>query len=734
MAEASLRIEDPDSDGVAVIWFDRVGKPVNTLSVSLTPEFEALLDRVEKDPAIKAVVIASAKKNSFVAGADIDDLNEVTTAAEGAKLSRGGQKLMDRMEALKKPGVAAINGEALGGGLELALACDARVAADHKKTTLALPEVMLGLLPGAGGTKRLPKLVGLPAALDMMLTGKTIKASRALKMGLVDEVVPPHMLLERAKAMAKRLASGKKSPHRKQKMGEQIQGLLLETTPMGRQVIFGKAREQVMKQTGGLFPAPLKILEVVEEGTAEAEANGFGELLMTTESAALRHVFACITALKKDDGPGTDRVLMPGKSKPKGDRKKYTQAPAVNHVGMLGGGLMGAGIASVLADRGITVRIKDIRPEALQGAWKYADRIFSKAAKRKKYSRQDADMRRNRISGGLDWAGMGTAEVIIEAVPEKLELKQAQVAEIEARTKKDAIFATNTSALPITEIASKAAHPDRVIGMHFFSPVEKMPLVEVVVTKQTAPWVTKTIAQLGRTMGKHVIVVNDGPGFYTTRVLAPYMTEAMHMLLAGYDPLDVDEAATRVGFQVGPVTLLDEVGIDVGSKVTETMKAYFAGRMEFPDDSITKKFLAEGRLGRKASKGFYVYENGDTKKVGGKKVVDNAVRAHLPTAGGPKVADFATMSDRLLLALVNEAAYCLHEGILNDSKSGDLGAIFGIGFPPGLGGPLFYADARGIKSIVARLNELAEKFGPRFKPCPLLEQMATEGRTFHGAE
>jgi len=715
----NIRLEGPDADGVAVIWFDSVGKSVNTLSVSLMPEFDALLDRVINDGSIKAVVLASAKKSGFIAGADIEDLDTVSTAADGAALSRKGQMVMDRMAHLGKPGVAAIHGDCLGGGLEVALSCDARVASNDPKTKMALPEVMLGLLPGAGGTVRLPKLIGLANALDMMLTGKNIRPRRALKMGLVDDVVPPNQLLRAAKKLALKLVSGKKSSGPKKKFAAKATDAFVDHTPFGRNMALTKAREMVMKQTHGLYPAPLKILSVVESGTFEAEAQGFGELLVSPESAGLRHLFWCITSLKKDDGPGTADV----------------EAREVNHVGMLGGGLMGAGIATVLADKDKTVRVKDIRWEAVQGAYKYADRVFGKAAKRKKYSREEADMRRNRISGGLDWAGMATADVIIEAVPEILDLKKQQIAEIEKRTKRDAIFATNTSALPITEIAEGAKHPERIIGMHFFSPVEKMPLVEVITTAKTDPAVTKTISQLARTMGKHVIVVNDGPGFYTTRALAPYMTEAMHLALQGYDPLDIDEAATRVGFPVGPITLLDEVGIDVGAKVTGTMQKYFGERMEFPDDTATKAFLEEGRVGKKASKGFYVYEDGKSKmNKAGRKIVDPGVRKHLPSIVEERTPEWDVMSDRLVLSLLNEAVHCLHDGVLNDPHSGDLGAVFGIGFPPMSGGPFRYADTRGIGACVERLNELAEKFGPRFKPCELLVTMAKDGTTFYGGK
>jgi len=713
----AFRLEEPDERGISVIWFDRPGKKVNTLSVSLLGEFEAMLAAVKGNKAIKAGVMISAKESGFVAGADIDDLDLVTSAADGAKLSRDGHRVMAAVEKLGIPTVAAIHGDCLGGGLELALAATARIAADTPKTKMGLPEVMLGLLPGAGGTVRLPKLIGLEEALPLMLQGKTVRPSKALKLGLVDEIVPQGQLLARAKDLAHDLATGKRK-HRapKKPFGKKAQALFINTNPLGKNVALKQAREMVMKQTKGLYPAPLAILDVLDAGTYDAEAEAFGRLLMTKESAGLRHLFHCITTLKKNDGPGTADV----------------EARPVHHVGMLGAGLMGGGIATVLADKGYTVRFKDIVWGGVQAGIGYADTVFSKAVKRRRYSKEGAAERLNRISGGLTWAGFGHADLIIEAVPEKLGLKQAMLREFEDVTRVGGIFASNTSALPITAIAEAAAKPENVIGMHFFSPVEKMPLVEVIVTDKTDPVVTKTTVAVARKMGKHVIVVGDCAGFYTTRVLAPYMVEATMMMMEGHNPLDIDDAAMKVGFPVGPITLMDEVGIDVGAKVTETMEAHYGDRMEFPESSMTSKFIEEGRIGKKANKGFYRYDNGKSVIVDGRKVIDEAIFLHMPGGVERKAADPVAMGERLVLALVNEAAWCRHEGVLFDNESADLGAVFGIGFPPMEGGPFRYCDRIGASKIVARLNALESAHGRRFAPCPLLVQMAEAGSSFYG--
>jgi 3-hydroxyacyl-CoA dehydrogenase / enoyl-CoA hydratase / 3-hydroxybutyryl-CoA epimerase len=654
----AIHYERADNDGVGVVWIDVPGKKVNTLSLALMPELERVFAEAAADSNLSALVIASAKAAGFIAGADIDDLNDVKTTERAVELSRDGQAAMARLADFGKPTVAAIHGDCLGGGLELALACTARIASASAKTKLALPEVMLGLLPGAGGTVRLPQLVGLQAALDMMLTGKNIRADKALKMGLVDRVVPASQLVDAARAFAKSLAAGAPArTKKKQTLQQATMEAMLEHNPVGRRVVLKQARKMVMSKTGGLYPAPLKILEVVAEGSFVAEAAGFGALLMTPESKGLRHLFHCITTLKKQNGPGTEGVA----------------ARDVTRVGMLGAGLMGAGIATVLADNGVSVRLKDLQHESIGKALDYARAVYGKAVKRKRYNKAGQLQRMGLLSGGVDFAGFANCEVVIEAVLEKLPLKQAMVAEIEQRTHKDAIFATNTSAIPITDIAAKAAHPERVIGMHFFSPVEKMPLVEVIVTAKTDPVVTATTVALARTMGKHVIVVRDCPGFYTTRVLAPYMIEATFAAIEG-NPVDaIDEAAIRVGFPVGPITLMDEVGIDVGQKVLETMKHAYSGHMDFPPNDIDR-FVTDGRLGRKASRGFYVYEKGRSKTVKGKKVVDDAIYDHLPKGRSLLAPNHDEIGERLLLALVNEAVRCHGEGILLDAESGDLGA------------------------------------------------------------
>ncbi|MSQ83265.1 MAG: fatty acid oxidation complex subunit alpha FadJ [Myxococcales bacterium] len=715
IAQPALRLQGPDADGIATLWIDCPGKKVNTLSLDMMPEFAAMYATIAANTAIRGLVVASGKDTGFIAGADLDDLGQVDSASKAERLSLDAQEGMAKLAGLKIPTVAAIHGEALGGGLELALACRARVASEHRKTKMALPEVMLGLLPGAGGTVRLPKLIGLTAALDMMLTGRNIRAAKALKLGLVDRTVPQLQLFDAARALCLDLAHGKVAPKPKTPVKGQVQNFLLEGNLLGKKLVLHEARKKVLKQTKGVYPAPLRILDVIDKGTYEAEAKGFGELLMSPQSAGLRHLFTAITALKKDDGPQTGSVA----------------ARQVTRVGMLGAGLMGAGIATVLADNGVEVRLKDRDHASIGKALDYARTVYGKARRKRVYNQAGVDERLGRISGGTDWAGIGRAEVLIEAVFEDLSLKQRLLAEFEALSRVDGIFATNTSALPISEIAQHAKHPERVIGMHFFSPVEKMPLVEIIVTDKTSPEVTATTVAVARKMGKHVIVVKDCAGFYTTRALVPYMAEAIFMALDGYSLLDIDEAATKVGFPVGPITLTDEVGIDVGVKVLKTIRKYYGERLQLPPD-ISSKLLEEGRFGRKNNKGFYKYSNGKSElDKDGKKIIDDTVYRHLPGGKGSKHADFAEMGDRLVLGLVNEAALCLQEGILRDPYAGDLGAVMGIGFPPFEGGPFRYVDRFGARTIVDRLRKLEGKFGKRFAPCTLLVDLAANNGKFY---
>ncbi|MCA8925085.1 MAG: fatty acid oxidation complex subunit alpha FadJ [Planctomycetes bacterium] len=703
-------------DGVAVVRFDVPGEPVNVLRLDYAPEFERVLAELERDSAVRAVVI-TGKPDGFLAGADISALSAVNSAAEGSELSRRGQAIMNRIADFERPVVAAIHGVCLGGGLELALACDARVASDHRKTKLGLPEVQLGLLPGAGGTQRLPALVGAPGALDLMLTGKQLDGKRAKKLGLVDDVVPASIVVDVAAELALALVEGK-GPSRGASLlsSEGLQELGLERNPLGRKILFDKAREGVMEKSKGLYPAPLKILDVVRAGLSRgleaglaAEAEAFGELTLTPEAKQLMGIYFATTALKKDRG--ADAEPRPLKK-----------------VGVLGAGLMGSGVAYVTAVLGkLQVRLKDRDAEGVARGLAAVAKQLDGRVKRRRMTSLERDQHLARVTGTTDYSGFKACDVVIEAVFEDLQLKHTVLKQTEAATGPETIFASNTSSLPIAEIAAASARPETVIGMHYFSPVEKMPLLEIIVTEHTAPWVTATCVELGKRQGKTVIVVRDGPGFYTTRILAPYMNEAARLVGEGVRIEAVDEALVGFGFPVGPVTLMDEVGIDVGGKVCKIMEHAFGARMTPPEG--LEKLLADDRLGRKNKRGFYRY---DGSKQGGHKPVDTSVYGVLGVEPGKDVVDAEETAWRVTLLMVNEAAHCFADGILRSARDGDIGAIFGLGFPPFRGGPFRLIDSETPQGIVDRLRRLEAEHGERFAPAPLLLDMAEQGLSFYG--
>ncbi|HEX9288235.1 MAG TPA: fatty acid oxidation complex subunit alpha FadJ [Anaeromyxobacteraceae bacterium] len=713
----SFRVEV--EDGVAACLLDVPGEPVNTLSSEVAEELAELLRALAKDAAVKAVVIASGKPGGFIAGAKIEMIQAVRSAAEAEALSRAGQRRMNDLERFPKPVVAAIHGACLGGGLELALACHWRIATDDRKTQLGQPEVQLGIIPGAGGTQRLPRLVGIAAALELILSGKSVKPRKAAKLGLVDEVVPAPILLEVARRRARELASGavrREAPAGMKKLRKDglgaIQKMALEENALGRELLFREARRTLLRKSGGHYPAPEKALEAVKHGYEkgferglEREARLFGELAVSDVSKRLIDIFFATTALKKDSGVDDASV------KPRD----------VRSVGVLGGGLMGSGIAFVTAGAGLPVRVREKDDAAAAKALGNVRALLDERVKRRSIDRLERQATMRLLTSTTDWSGFERVDLVIEAVFEDLGLKREMVRAFEKVNAKG-IFASNTSSIPIGKIAEASSRPELVLGMHYFSPVQKMPLLEVIVTPRTAPDATATAVAIGKKQGKTVIVVNDGPGFYTSRVLAPYMNEAAEILLEGAPIEDIDAALTRFGMPVGPITLLDEVGIDVGAKVGKILHEAFGDRMVPP--KALESVIADGRLGRKSKKGFYTYG-------GKKKEVDETVYDLLPGGKRRKTLSRDEIAERVVLQLVNEAVRCLGEGILRSARDGDVGAIFGLGFPPFLGGPFRYADAIGPKALLDRVERWHDKLGDRFEPAPLLVEHARAGRTFY---
>jgi 3-hydroxyacyl-CoA dehydrogenase/enoyl-CoA hydratase/3-hydroxybutyryl-CoA epimerase len=694
------------NDQIAVITVDVPGEKMNTLKAEFAGQVRALLKQVRENRDIRGLVIISAKSDNFIAGADIRMIDGCVNAQQAETLARQGQQLMAEIHALSIPAIAAIHGACLGGGLELALACHGRICTDDEKTLLGLPEVQLGLLPGSGGTQRLPRLIGVSTALEMILTGKTLRPRQALKSGLVDEVVPRSILLEAAVELAKKeRPASRRLPARER----------ILAGPLGRALLFRMVSKKTAQKTQGNYPATDRILEVIETGLShgsssgyEAEARAFGELAMTAQSRALRNIFFASTDLKKDPGAAVE----PG---------------PLNSVGILGGGLMGGGIAFVTASKGrLPVRIKDINFNGINHALKYSWDLLDKKVRRRHIKPAQRDSELARISGTTDFSGFAGRDLVIEAVFEDLALKQQMVADVEQHCSPHTIFASNTSSLPIGDIAARAQRPEQVIGLHFFSPVEKMPLVEVIPHQGTSEQTIATTVVLAKKQGKTPVVVADKAGFYVNRILAPYINEAMRILTEGGKVDEVDRALVRFGFPVGPVQLLDEVGIDTGTKIIPVLEAAFGERFSAPDNIVTA-ILGDDRKGRKNGRGFYLYPAKGQK---GRKRVDPAI---YPLIGaGTQAATLTSqhIAERCVMLMLNEAARCFDEGVIRSARDGDIGAVFGIGFPPFLGGPFRYMDSLGAGNVVATLQRLESQYGTRFAPCEPLVRMAEEGGRF----
>jgi 3-hydroxyacyl-CoA dehydrogenase/enoyl-CoA hydratase/3-hydroxybutyryl-CoA epimerase len=708
----ALRLEQ--EDGVAVVTIDLPGEPVNKVTAGLRTEFAEMFALLEGDPSLRAVVLASGKADTWIAGADIDELLAVSSAEEAEALSRGGQELLARLEGLKVPVVAAIHGACLGGGLETALACRYRVASNHPKTVLALPEVQLGLIPGAGGTQRLPRLIGLQRALDMILTGRNIRARKAYQMGLVDELVHPSILAEIAIDRARKLADKTLGARRTPK-DRGATGMLLEDNPIGRALVFRKAREGVMSKTHGHYPAPLAALGAVQTGYDRGrdagfreEARCFGAMAASEEAKELIFLFFATTALKKDPG-----VEAPA-----------PEPAAIQTLGIVGAGFMGAGIASVAVQHETPVRLKDTDTARVAKGLSAVSDVLRERLKKKQITRLQYEDQLLLAGGTTDYSGFGRANLVIEAVFEDLGLKHRVLREVEPALASDAVYASNTSTIPIERIAEAAERPERVLGMHFFSPVHKMPLLEVIAAPATSKEAVVTAVAYGKLLGKTVIVVNDGPGFYTTRIVSAYMNEAGKLLDEGAAIEAIDRALTAFGFPVGPITLFDEVGIDVGGKVGQVMAEAFGARMT-PSESL-RRVVESGRTGRKGKKGFYRYDESGTKGD-----VDPTVYDLLPNGASRRELPADEIQQRCVLAMVNEAALCLEQGVLRSARDGDVGAVFGIGFPPFRGGPFRYVDRVGAGETVSQLESLDDRFPGRFTPAGLLVEQARLHKRFY---
>ena len=676
-------------DKTCVLTFDRPDSPVNVFDADTLRELDAHLADLGGAPAL---ILASAKKSVFVAGADIH-LFQKMSATELTQFVELGQSVFNRLAALKIPTVAAIHGAAVGGGYEVALACDWRVASPDSVTKIGLPETKLGIIPAWGGSTRLPRLIGVPGALDVILGGKTVSAQHALKLGMIDEIAPRDALIRAAQVLAERGKHPRSLTH---------------SAPVNAAVsavVAHKARADVRKKTRGNYPAVDRALDVILHGSGawdEAsslarERAAVAELVNLETTRNLIHVFFLQEHAKKSSAPVGKKI----------------ECAAV-----IGAGVMGAGIAQWLSTRGLRVVLRDVDPARVAAGMAGIAKLFSDGVRARALSEHEARTAMDRITPAAAEIPLHGADIVIEAAVEKMAVKKTIFQRLDDLTRADAILATNTSALSITELAAATRHPERVIGIHFFNPVHKMQLVEVVVGDATAPEVAQRAVQFVQRIGKLPVVVRDRPGFLVNRILLPYLVEAGELFGAGADPVAIDEAMLDFGMPMGPLRLADEVGVDIAADVAATLASAFPKRMHVP--AILGKMIEAKMIGRKSGAGFFRHAPGED------PVVNPAALALRLSGTTP-----ANLAERLALLMVNEAAACLGESVAANAGDIDLAMVMGTGWAPFRGGPLRYADSLGARHVFDTLSQLAETAGPHFAPCARIAELARTGGRFY---
>ncbi|HEY9423014.1 MAG TPA: 3-hydroxyacyl-CoA dehydrogenase NAD-binding domain-containing protein, partial [Thermoanaerobaculia bacterium] len=687
------------------LTFDTPEKKVNVFTRAALQELERIIEELAGRKDIGCLILLSGKEGNFIAGADVEEIARVTDPIEAEAGSRVGHRLFSAWESLPFPTVAAIRGVCLGGGLEISLASTWRVASDRPDTKMGLPEVRLGILPGWGGSTRLPRRIGIAEALDLILTGKTVPGKKALKLGLIDALAPDARFLD----VVRDFARERMDKPRREEGGFDLKETLLEKNPVGRKILFDQARKKTLEQTRGHYPAPLRAIEVVRVGVEDgpragfdAEARALAELATSRISKNLVHVFKLTEENKKERG-------LPD-AKPR----------EVRSTAVLGAGVMGGGIAQLIAaEMDLPVRMKDVRDEALASGMHHAGDLFEKQVKRRRLSSAEARRKMALLHPTLDYSGFGRVDFVVEAIVENMKVKQEVFAETAKHLPADAILASNTSSLSIGGIGSQTPNPGRVVGMHFFNPVHKMPLVEVIAPEGGDPVAVNTVFAFTRKLGKTPVLVKDTPGFLVNRLLMFYSVEALWLLDEGYRIEDLDRAMTEWGMPVGPMELTDEVGIDVATKVAHILHEAFSDRLPIP--AWLDRTQESGRLGTKNGRGFYRYEGRERKEP------DTSVYGLLgiqPRVSNPNPG---VIADRMVLPMVNEAARCLEEGVVRTASELDLSLIFGTGFPPFRGGLCRWADQEGLGGIVATLERLESAVSERFRPSEALRATAGAG-------
>ena len=703
------RISFEIKENVAHIGFGyNCDKSMTVLDEETLKELDAITDELhaqKKD--LNAAIFFTHKKRCFLAGADINLISSMKTEAEGAQGAEAGQMIFNKIEDLPFHTIACVHGVCLGGGTEFSLSCKTILMSDDKSTMMGLPEVKLGLIPGFGGTYRMPKKVGLPNALDIILTGRTIKPRKGKKMGLCEEVYPWERMVDMA--LSKHIG---KSSRKKGGFKETIEDLAADNF-LSRKIIFQKARENVLKKTKGFYQAPLKILDTMEAGMMKgrssylaSEAQAFGELCVGEQSKNLQHIFFMTEKVKKYNGP-----------------KGEGEMPTLERGGCLGAGTMGGGIAWLMASADMAPIMKDLNTQALELGLKQASSNFKGALKRRRMTQDEFERSMRSIHAQTDFNGFDRIDLLIEAIIEDMNIKKSVFSETEKYMREDAIITSNTSSLSVEEMASALEKPERFAGLHFFNPVHRMPLVEIITHSKVAPETVEALYNWVLRAKKTPVVVKDGPGFLVNRILMPYLNEAGFLLEEGVPMKDLDQACLNFGMPMGPCRLLDEVGIDVGVKVAKILHEGLGDRAK--SSSFSKQMEEKGFLGRKTNKGFYLYD-----EKGKETGANPEVLSMLPS--NKKKMDETEIQMRVFLPMINEASIILEEKLVNGPDDVDLGLIFGIGFPPFRGGLLRYADSEGLENILEAINKFSESVDfDRYQASNFLKDLVANKKKFY---
>jgi len=667
--------------GLCILTFDRPESGANIFDAATMQNLREHVDAIEKDASIKGVIVTSAKKSIFIAGADLKTLLKQAQTGQMRGFISEGQKVFNRITALKVPTVAAIHGACAGGGYEITLACDYRVASDDPATKIGLPETTLGLVPAWGGATRLPRLIGADAAAEVILKGKLYGAAEALKLGLVDEVIPRDQLLATAR---KKLAEGKR------KTAANQTAMTAAAPKSVGNAAPGRAYEIIRRAASSS----------IEESLA-MEVDAISELGATDATQNLIRNFFLADKYRK------------GSSK--------TAPEKIMHAAVIGAGIMGSGIAQWLSSRGVSVILRDVDSAAIDRGLASIEKTYADAVKRGLMNDAKAKEGRARIVASTQHVPLRDVQIAIEAASEKLEIKKKIFADLAANTPETTILATNTSALPIAELAASTGSPARVVGLHFFNPVSRMKLIEVVAGRQTAPEIVERALAFARQIGKLPVLVQDSPGFLVNRVLFPYLLDAAEMYQNGVSAEEIDGALLEWGMPMGPLRLIDEIGVDITVDIAATLEKAFGARDQACE--ILQKMLAAKMLGRKSGGGFYKYE--------GKQQTPNEALQEWRQESGEKFA-LENITNRLVYLMVNEAARCLEEKVVASPEDADYGMVLGTGFPVFRGGPLRFAESVGLKKVVTDLDGIHSRAGEKFVPCDLLRQHAQNGTTFYG--